>query len=119
MEPFSAVFITLDGTSRALSKPAKNNCIYFLISKGERRQIFRDEVDHLKGVNRPVESNYGFYEPQEEQYDRPPQPSKPVYQDDYRPEFPQSYRPTFQVHDYYILLDGCWTTFWPEWIETK
>lgn len=79
--------------------------------KGERRQIFRDEVDHLKGVNnRPVETGYGFYDPQEEQYDRPQKPAGPTYQDNYGPEFPDIYRPpTYQVFNDYF--SNCCMTF--------
>ena len=65
---------------------------------GERRQIFRDEVDHLKGVKRPeLVNQQGYFPPQEQDhYDRP---TKPAYQDNYQPGNQGDYRPTYQVRD--------------------
>nr|CAH0113190.1 unnamed protein product [Daphnia galeata] len=63
---------------------------------GERRQIFRDEVDHLKGVKRPeLVNQQGYFPPQEQDhYDRP---TKPAYQDNYQPGNQGDYRPTYQT----------------------
>lgn len=72
-------------------------CAFF--KEGERRQIFRDEVDHMKKVKRPAESNQGYFQPQDdgEYYDRP---AKPTYQDNYQPDSHDNYRPNYQVRDH-------------------
>lgn len=59
------------------------------LGDGERRQIFRDEVDHLKKVKRPAETNHGYFQPQEDG-------NQPLYQDSYRPDTHDNYRPTYQ-----------------------
>lgn len=65
----------------------------FFFKDGERRQIFRDEVDHLKKVKRPAETNHGYFQPQEDG-------NQPLYQDSYRPDTHDNYRPTYQVSDH-------------------
>ncbi|KAI9560182.1 hypothetical protein GHT06_014196 [Daphnia sinensis] len=68
------------------------------LGEGERRQIFRDEVDHLKKVKRPAGTNHGYYQPQEDGH-------QPPYQDSYRPETNDDYRPTYQKPDVYDEYD--------------
>lgn len=65
--------------------------------KGDRRQLFRGEVEHMKITVRPVSSNYDQYD---EEYDRP---AYPEY-NNYRPEYQQEdYKPAYQVNNFSFI----------------
>lgn len=56
---------------------------FLIFAQAERRQIFRDEVEHIKAPLHPIEHNQN-----DQHYD-----SKPVYDDYYQGD----YRPSYQV----------------------
>ena len=51
-------------------------------------------------MKRPVDSNYGYYEAEDETY----RPIKPTYQDDYNPQYPGSYEPEYSKPTYQVSI---------------